>query len=101
MDAKHQRLLEQLTYLDRLAKNADRESLAVLAPDELPRLIRGLRAVLAPHTADAHGRCRRCNRWRPWRRALPCDNWDRAYEEIMVAAPSNPTGPVVFRGGPR
>lgn len=101
MDANPQRLQDYLTDLDNLVQHLDRKSLAVLAPDEMPRLIRGLRAVLAPHTANAHGRCRRWNRWRLWRRAMPRDNWDRAYQEIVAAAPTNPTGPVEVIGGPR
>jgi hypothetical protein len=105
-NATDQIVHDYLDDLEHLLQHADTTSVAVMAPSELERTIRALRAILADHAPDTSGRCHRCTpRWAPrwawWRRAWPCRAWQAAHQHLVIAAPAHPTGPILPVGGPR
>ncbi|KAA2258889.1 hypothetical protein F0L68_23350 [Solihabitans fulvus] len=69
-------LHDHLDNLVRLAYHADDHAAAELVRVELPKVVNAVRALLAVHQPDEHGRCPTC-RTRRWtrRRPTPC----RAY----------------------
>ncbi|CCH34049.1 hypothetical protein ABZ816_09520 [Actinosynnema sp. NPDC047251] len=75
-------LHEHLATLVRLASAGDDETAVELARSELPRLVAALRALLAEHSPDEHGRCPTCRSSR-WSRRLPAPC--RAYLGTQLA----------------
>lgn len=58
--------------VDIVTRGHQRDAIA-FARRELPRLVAGLRALIALHAPDAEGYCRECRRGRWWRRQhSPC-----------------------------
>ncbi|WP_158854640.1 hypothetical protein [Saccharothrix deserti] len=56
-----------------IALEGDEHAAASTARAELPRLVAGLRVLLAQHVPDANGHCRSCRVGRWWRRTpVPC-----------------------------
>lgn len=95
-------VLDYLAYVELVANDADQESVTLVARSEMLRMSDALRALLAAHSPNRHGRCRRCAPWwRPWHRHVPCDIWELADQRLVAASPFAPTGPVRVIGGPR
>jgi len=58
--AVREKVLDQFTDLVDIALNGDRDTAAEIARKHLPRLLAGLRALLADHVPDADGHCVAC-----------------------------------------
>ncbi|WP_434446665.1 hypothetical protein [Lentzea sp. E54] len=53
-----------LAQLSRIVAEGDDESVLLAARQDVPRLVRVLRALAEQHKPDANGRCRECSRGR-------------------------------------
>lgn len=61
-------MLRELLAIADVAVNGNRDDAAEVARRHLPRLIAGLKAVLARHVPDEYGHCVVCVTGRRWRR---------------------------------
>lgn len=66
--ALHEDLLREFAAITDVAVNGDRDAAAEIARRHVPRLVAGLRAVLAEHVPDEQGQCAVCVSGRWWRR---------------------------------
>ncbi|MEU4360309.1 hypothetical protein [Promicromonospora sp. NPDC023987] len=96
---------DYLDDLERLLQHADAASVAVMAPAELRRTLRALRAILAKHCPgpDAYQSSGFVSRlwWRAWQQICSSSAWQVAYQHLIAASPVDPTGPIDAVGGPR
>ncbi|PUB32593.1 hypothetical protein C8K30_1011119 [Promicromonospora sp. AC04] len=103
--AAHQIVSDYLDDLEHLLQHTDAASVAVMAPSELRRTVRALRAILADRAPDRrdqqhNGPIRRLW-WQAWQQVCLAWAWQVAYQHLIAAPPADPTGPIGVVGGPR